>query len=127
MSDEEKQPTSAETSEESDEAPAAEPKVEKANTAEKATKPKKKKKSGLPALEDDSEEGRSLKEAETAFEIGDYQTARILATKLAGSSRAPIADRGRDLLRRTDVDPVQMIFLAACACALIGVAFYYLQ
>jgi hypothetical protein len=87
---------------------------------------KKKKKATEPTASDDSEEGKALREAEVAFEVGDYRRARELATKLAGSSRAPIADAGRDLLRRTDADPVQMAFLALCACALIGIAYYYL-
>jgi hypothetical protein len=104
------------------------PKAEVATRDEaKGEKKKKKKKSPTAELEDDSPEGKMLKEAQVAFEIGDYKTARELATKLTASTRAPIADAGRDLLRRTDVDPAQMIFLAACACALIGVAFYYLR
>lgn len=75
---------------------------------------------------DDSPEGRALREAEVAFEVGDYRRCRELAGPLAGSPRPAIADAGRDLLRRTDVDPVQMAFLALCACALMGVAYYYL-
>jgi len=76
---------------------------------------------------DDSPEGCQLKEAQVAFEVGDYKTTRALASKLAGHQRPTIADGARDLLRRTNVDPAQMIFLAACACALIGVAFYSLR
>jgi hypothetical protein len=106
--------------------------------AVEAPKPKKLKKGkkadgakaeGAEKIEviDDSPEGRQLKEAQVAFEIGDYKTTRALATKLAGHERAAIADGARDLLRRTNIDPAQMIFLAACLCALIGVAFYYLR
>lgn len=92
-----------------------------------AAEPKKKKKAKKPeAPTDDSPEGKSLREAEIAFEVGDYRRARELASGLAGSTRAPIADAARDLLRRTDVDPIQMVFLALCACALIGIAYYYL-
>jgi hypothetical protein len=74
----------------------------------------------------DSPEARELREAEVAFEVGDYRRCRALATKLAGSTRPAVADAARDLLRRTDVDPVQIVFLTLCACALIGVAYYYL-
>ncbi len=109
----------------SEEVPKAE--VATRDEAKGEKKKTKKKKSPTAELEDDSPEGKMLKEAQVAFEIGDYKTARELATKLTASTRAPIADAGRDLLRRTDVDPAQMIFLAACACALIGVAFYYLR
>lgn len=76
---------------------------------------------------DASPEGQQLRQAQIAFEIGDYASTRAIASKLAGHERASIADGARDLLRRTDVDPAQMIFLAACLCALIGVAFYYLR
>lgn len=95
--------------------------------------PKKKKKAKKSAgpekveVNDDSPEARRLAEAQVAFEVGDYKTARAIAGELVGHSHPNIADGARDLLRRTDVDPAQMIFLAACACALIGVAFYYLR
>jgi hypothetical protein len=108
MSDE----TSGETN---DEREAAEPAREEA----KETQP-----SGTP--EGGSPEGRELREAEVAFEVGDYRRCRELASKLAASPRPAVADAARDLLRRTDVDPVQMVFLALCACALLGVAYYYL-
>ena len=78
------------------------------------------------AAADDSPEGRELRQAEVAFEVGDYRRCRELASKLASSPRPAMADAGRDLLRRTDVDPVQMAFLALCACALLGIAYYYL-
>ena len=80
-----------------------------------------------PAPVDDSPEGKKLREAEVAFEVGDYAVCRKLATELARSDRPAIADGARDLLRRTNVDPAQMVFLAACACALFAVAFYYLR
>lgn len=76
---------------------------------------------------DDSPEGKKLREAEIAFEVGDYATTRKLAMELSRSERAAIADGARDLIRRTNVDPAQMVFLAACACALFAVAFYYLR
>lgn len=106
-----------------------------AETEAEAPKPKKlkkgKKAEGAKAEKieviDGSPEGRELKEAQVAFEVGDYKACRALATKLAGHERPAIADGARDLLRRTDVDPAQIIFLAACLCALIGVAFYYLR
>ncbi len=113
-------------------APSADAPAEAREDAAVAAPKKKKKKAKTSDAEsaeaiDDSPEGRQLKEAQVAFEVGDYAAARAIASKLAGHERAVIADGARDLLRRTDVDPAQMIFLAACLCALIGVAFYYLR
>lgn len=105
--------------------PAAAPSGEPGESPSEAGPRKKKAKKEARAA-DDSPEGKELREAEVAFEVGDYRRARELATKLAGSSRAAIADAARDLLRRTDVDPVQMGFLALCACAILGIAYYYL-
>lgn len=138
MTDETKTPEDEETEASDPPAPTEEAPVEPAPVA----KPKKKKgkkgdakanpeanTEGAEKLEvlDASPEGRQLKEAQVAFEIGDYATTRAIASKLASHERPTIADGARDLLRRTDVDPAQMVFLAACLCALIGVAFYYLR
>lgn len=93
--------------------------------AEAKTKKKAKKAKDAPPI-DDSPEAKELREAEIAFEVGDYKKTRELAAKLATSKRAKVADGARDLLRRTDVDPAQLVFLAMCACALIGIAYHYL-
>jgi uncharacterized membrane protein YgcG len=58
-----------------------------------------------------------LREAQVAFEIGDYARVRELVRELQGSADPQVADAALDLARRVAVDPWQMALLIACAIA----------
>lgn len=62
-------------------------------------------------------EAERLREAQVAFEIGDYARVRELVRELQGSADPQVADQALDLARRVAVDPWQMALLIACAIA----------
>lgn len=70
-------------------------------------------------------EGEKLREANAAFEAGNYALVRTLTEPLAKSSDPKVASAANDLVRRVSVDPVQLAFLIACAFALAAITWTY--
>ena len=66
------------------------------------------------------------REIEAMFVAGDFARTREIANELLSSSDPRLVDVGRDYLRRTGVDPVQLAFLGLCAAALIAIAWIYI-
>lgn len=102
--------------------------------AEEASEPKKKKRKrgekaepAAPAVlpGEGTPEGELLRDANAAFEAGNYARVRELTTTLATASDPKIVDFAADLRRRVSVDPVQILFLTMCACALLAITYVY--
>lgn len=70
-------------------------------------------------------EGDDLRDANAAFEAGNYALVRTLTSKLERAADPAVVDAARDLRRRTEVDPVQLAFLGACLVALLVIAYVY--
>ncbi|WP_157068689.1 hypothetical protein [Sandaracinus amylolyticus] len=103
-------------------------------TGAKATKlSKKKRRRGAPSETtvptrlpgEGTVEGEKLREANAAFEAGNYALVRTLTSELERASDPTIVDAARDLARRTAVDPLQMTFLVLCAVALLVITYVY--
>jgi hypothetical protein len=71
-------------------------------------------------------DGDTLRDAWAAFEVGDYRKARELAQKIQKSEVDGVALAAADVMHRTGVDEVQIAFLAACALAIIAIAWIYI-
>ncbi|MDQ3032669.1 MAG: hypothetical protein M3Y87_09650 [Myxococcota bacterium] len=71
-------------------------------------------------------EGELLRDANAAFEAGNYARVRALTATLAKASDPLIVDAAADLRRRVSVDPVQIWFLLACLLALITITYVYI-
>jgi hypothetical protein len=65
-------------------------------------------------------------EIATAFDAGNFARVRELSGALTSSGDEALAAIGRDYLARIGVDPIQMVFLLACAVALGTVAWIYI-
>jgi hypothetical protein len=74
----------------------------------------------------DTPEGELFREANAAFEAGNYARVRELTGKLSAVADAQIVDAAADLRRRVSVDPVQIVFLTACLCALLAITYIYI-
>jgi hypothetical protein len=72
-------------------------------------------------------EGDKLRDANAAFEAGNYALVRSLSRELASAQDPRVADAAADLVRRVSVDPVQIGFLLACLAALLTIAAIYLR
>jgi hypothetical protein len=70
-------------------------------------------------------EGDRLREANAAFEAGNYALVRSLTGALESASDPKVVDAARDLARRIAVDPVQIAFLLLCLVALCAIAYVY--
>lgn len=70
-------------------------------------------------------DGDALRDANAAFEAGDYALVRTLVTKLERAADPAVVDAARELRRRTAVDPVQLAFLGACFVALLIITYLY--
>lgn len=70
-------------------------------------------------------EGAILRDANAAFEAGNYALVRDLTTKLSTAQDPKVVDAARDLARRVSVDPVQIAFLTACLVAIIVIFYVY--
>lgn len=112
-----------------------EPETEAAATdAEPAAAKKKKKKKRKGADHDapvvlpgeGTPEGAILRDANVAFEAGNYARVRELTGALTKASDAKIVDAAADLRRRVSVDPVQIGFLVACLLALLTITYVYI-
>ncbi|WP_236516395.1 hypothetical protein [Sandaracinus amylolyticus] len=110
----------------------AEPEPE--DTGPKATKVAKKKRHRGAADEpteptrlpgEGTAEGEKLREANAAFEAGNYALVRALTTELERAIDPKIVDAARELARRTAMDPVQIVFLVLCAVALLVITYVY--
>jgi hypothetical protein len=65
-------------------------------------------------------------EIAAAFDAGNFARVRELGSTLIASGDDALAAIGRDYVARVAVDPVQMVFLLACAVALGTIAWIYL-
>jgi hypothetical protein len=65
-----------------------------------------------------------LREARAAFEAGDYRRVRELAASL-DDAPPEVADAAAELRRRTEVDPVQLLILAACLAIFGAIVYVY--
>ncbi len=74
----------------------------------------------------DTPEGELLREAHAAFEAGNYARVRESTDRLSAATDAQIVDAAADLRRRVSVDPVQIVFLTACLCALLAITYIYI-
>lgn len=70
-------------------------------------------------------EGDKLRDANAAFEAGNYALVRTLVTELERAADPAVVDAARELRRRTSVDPVQLAFLGACFVALLIITYVY--
>ena len=101
---------------------AKEPDVETAETAPPKKK-KKKRRAEDPAESPEAPlDDPRVSEMDALFVAGDFAGTRRIANELVASGDARLADRGREYLHRTGVDPVQLAFLGLCAAALITIA-----
>ena len=97
-----------------------------------ATKTKKKKRKGgyrdepVVLAGEGTPEGALLRDANVAFEAGNYARVRELTDTLAKASDAKIVDAAAELRRRGSVDPVQIGFLVACLLALLTITYVYI-
>lgn len=104
-----------------------------------AATPKKKKKKKKPSSSEEREasapaplpgagtpEGEKLREANVAFESGNYARVRELGQELERAQDPAVVDAARSLVRRVSVDPVQLAFLGACAIALMVITWIYI-
>jgi hypothetical protein len=66
-----------------------------------------------------------LREAERAFEAGDYRRVRVLCDELIAKAPKDVAEAARALRRRTEVDPVQVGVLAGCLVLFLVIAYIY--
>lgn len=105
--------------------------------ADAATPKKKKKKKASSNEERDASapaplpgastpEGEKLREANVAFESGNYARVRELGRELERAQDPAVVDAARSLVRRVSVDPVQVAFLGACAIALMVITWIYI-
>lgn len=74
----------------------------------------------------DTPDGVLLREANAAFAAGNYARVRELADKLRTTTNPQIGDAIADLRRRVSVDPVQLVFLTLCLCALLAITYIYI-
>jgi len=70
-------------------------------------------------------EGESLAKALAAFERGDYVEVRQLTEKLVEAPDAEVAGFARDLLSRTQIDPVQVGVVLACLALFAYIVYTY--
>jgi hypothetical protein len=70
-------------------------------------------------------EGDALQEADAAFTRGDYVRVRELTEKLIGAPDDSVARYARDLLSRTEVDPVQVGVVLACLALFAYIVYTY--
>jgi hypothetical protein len=70
-------------------------------------------------------EGELLREANAAFEAGNFAMVREIVAKLASAPDPKVADAASDLRRRIAVDPLQIGLLAACAVAFLVIVWIY--
>ncbi len=70
-------------------------------------------------------EGESLAKALAAFERGDYVEVRQLTEKLVEAPDAEVAGFARDLLTRTQIDPVQVGVVLACLALFAYIVYTY--
>jgi len=85
---------------------------------------KKRKKAKAESAKAASADPRAA-EIASAFEAGNFARVRELGTTLIASGDEALAAIGRDYVARVAVDPVQMVFLLACAVALGTIAWIY--
>ncbi|MBX3269893.1 MAG: hypothetical protein KF729_06510 [Sandaracinaceae bacterium] len=95
--------------------------------AEASAKTKKKKKGEAeppaPIPGRGTPEGDALRDALKAFDAGDYVQVRAVTATLATAGDADVRAAAAALRARTDVDPVHVVILAACA-AVLGTIVY---
>jgi hypothetical protein len=70
-------------------------------------------------------DGDALREADEAFTRGDYVRVRELTEKLVGASDDEVARHARDLLTRTQIDPVQVGVVVACLALFAYIVYTY--
>jgi len=90
---------------------------------EKPAKKKKKKKKADAEVDLDDPRAREIA---VAFDAGNFARVKVLGDELAKSDEPALAAIGRDYVGRIAVDPVQMIFLAMCAVAILTIAWIYI-
>jgi len=93
-------------------------------TPEKKTK-KRKREPAPPAVlpGEGTPEGAMLREANAAFEAGNYARVRELTRTLSTAGDPKVVDAASQIARRIAVDPLQIGFLTACLVA-ISIIFY---
>lgn len=72
-------------------------------------------------------DGELLRRARGLYELGDYAAMRTVLTPLTRAKDPAVADAANALLRRIQVDPVQLGFLAGCLAAIVAIALHYLS
>ncbi len=72
-----------------------------------------------------TEEGERLRSADGAFERGDYVEVRRVTRGLVEASDDAVAAHARDLLHRTQVDPIQVVVILACLALFSTIAYLY--
>ncbi|HHH28796.1 MAG TPA: hypothetical protein ENK57_10695 [Polyangiaceae bacterium] len=71
-------------------------------------------------------DGGKLREALHAFDAGDYRTVRGLTGELMAVDDEEIRAAAEDLRARIDVDPVQVVVLAACTAVLFAILYVWI-
>ena len=66
-----------------------------------------------------------LVRAQRAYETGNYRQVRALCASLVSSHDEAVAAEARALIRRTEVDPVQVAVLVACLVLTGVIAYVY--
>jgi hypothetical protein len=103
----------------------AEPEPAAAEKDDKREKKKRKKAKAESAASAVPADPRAV-EIATAFDAGNFARVRELGPTLIASGDEALVAVGKDYLARIAVDPVQMVFLLACAVALGTVAWIYI-
>lgn len=70
-------------------------------------------------LAESSKAAKMVLEAQDAYDAGNYRRVREIADALIEDSDASVARAGLALKTKVDVDPVQIVFLAACLAAFL--------
>jgi len=66
-----------------------------------------------------------LREAEQAFERGDFASVRAITGKLTTSLDADLRKRALALRSRVSIDPVAVVIVVLCAIFFLGVVMTY--
>lgn len=80
---------------------------------------------GLPG--EGTADGDALREAHVAFEAGDYRAVRQRCRALEEKAEDhEVREAAAALRRRVEVDPIQVVVLAACAAVVIAIVYRWI-
>ena len=96
----------------------------KKDDAKKGSAEKNRPKKELPGA--GTPEGERLRQAERAFDAGNYALVRALARELEGAADPAVRDAASEIARRTSVDPVQIVVIVACAAILATIVYVWI-